>query len=108
MNVLRKSLCAIGLHSGSWSLPGGRCESVRVCTACGKTDENVRHTWGAFAYIVADGCEQIRRCERCGATESRTEHDWGLWFYANTEFNAPQVHKCRRCHETEKTAHTLR
>jgi hypothetical protein len=108
MNVLRKLLCAIGLHSGQWSLPGGRCESVRVCTACGKTDETVRHTWGEFAYVVADGCEQIRRCQRCGTTESRSEHEWGPWLYANTEFNAPQIRRCRRCHETEKTTYTMR
>jgi hypothetical protein len=95
-------------HSGQWSLPGGRCESVRVCTSCGKTDEVVHHTWSEFAYAAADRCEQVRRCHRCGATESRSEHDWGPWQYANTEFNAPQIHRCRRCHETEKTAYTMR
>lgn len=108
MNVLRKLWCATGLHSGQWSLPGVRCESVRVCTACGKTDEKVGHTWGAFAYVTAGRCEQVRRCERCGTTDSRSEHDWGPWLYLNWEYNSPQFHKCRRCHEMEKTVHTMR
>lgn len=108
MNVLRKLTCAVGLHSGPWSSPGGRCESVRACTTCGKTDEVARHTWGGFAYVEADRCEQVRRCERCATTQSRSQHDWGPWRYANTEFGAPQFHRCRRCHEMEKTAYTLR
>jgi hypothetical protein len=108
MNVLSKVGCAIGRHGGQWSLPGGRCESMRVCTACGKTNEIVRHTWSSFAYVDAGRCEQVRRCERCGTAESRSEHDWGPWLYLDTEFNAPQIHRCRRCHETEKTAYTLR
>src|SRR3954452_13274697 len=108
MNILRTLLCAMGLHSGRWSLPGVRCESARLCTACGKSEEKVRHTWGTFAYVDADRCEQVRRCQRCGTTESRSEHDWGPWLNTNTEFNAPQMHRCRRCRETEKTLYTLR
>jgi len=101
-------MCAVGLHSGQWSRPGHRCESERVCRACGNLNEKVRHTWGGFVYVGADRCEQVRRCGRCGTTESRIEHDWGPWLYASTEFSAPQVHRCRRCHETEKTAYTMR
>ncbi|MBM2616303.1 hypothetical protein JIG36_12125 [Actinoplanes sp. LDG1-06] len=108
MNVLRRSLCAAGLHSGPWSHPGARCESTRVCTGCGRNDEVVQHTWGAFAYLAPDRCEQMRRCTRCGTTQTRTQHVWGPWLYANTEFDAPQIHRCRRCHETEKTRYTLR
>ncbi|BEL06009.1 hypothetical protein Q0Z83_042000 [Actinoplanes sichuanensis] len=81
---------------------------MRVCTTCGKTDKIVRHTWGGFSYADAGRCEQVRRCERCATTQSRTRHEWGPWRYANTEFGAPQIHRCHRCHETEKTAYTLR
>jgi hypothetical protein len=108
MIVLRRLTCAVGRHSGQWSVPGGRCESVRVCTTCGKTDEIVRHVWGGFAYTGAGQCEQVRRCGRCATTQSRALHHWGPWRYSNTEFGAPQIHRCRRCHETEKTAYTLR
>ncbi|PWK39856.1 hypothetical protein BC793_121123 [Actinoplanes xinjiangensis] len=108
MIVFRRLLCVAGLHSGPWLLSDGRCESVRVCTACGKTDKIVRHTWGGFVYVDAGRCGQVRRCERCATTQSRTWHAWGPWRYANTEFGAPQIHRCRRCHETEKTAYTLR
>ncbi|GAA2564908.1 hypothetical protein GCM10010435_41770 [Winogradskya consettensis] len=108
MNVLRRMLCSIGLHAGQWFLPGSRCESQRVCTVCGKLSEKVRHSWTEFAYVAAGGCEQVRRCERCSATESRPEHDWGPWFYTNMEFSAPQAHRCRRCHQTEKTIYTMR
>jgi hypothetical protein len=108
MNVLRKLLCKIGLHAGQWSLPGIRCESVRVCAACGKTNERVHHTWGEFAYITTEGCEQVRRCERCATTDSRTEHDWGSWRYLNWEYNSPQFHRCSRCHVTEKSVATMR
>ena len=108
MNVLMNLMCAVGLHSGQGPLPGVRCESKRVCAACGKTDEKADHTWGEFVHVDADRCEQVRCCERCGTAESRTEHDWGPWLYASTDFDAPQTHRCRRCHETEKSAHTMR
>lgn len=107
MNVLRKLLCATGLHTGQWSLPGVRCESVRVCAACGKTSEKAQHTWGECAYVEEGRCEQVRRCRRCGTTESRNQHDWGPWRYLNWEYNSPQFRRCRRCHETEKTVATM-
>jgi hypothetical protein len=108
MNVLRKLMCATGLHSGRWSLPGARCEIVRVCTTCGKADEKFRHTWGEFGYVAADRCDQVRRCQRCGTPDSRTAHDWGPWRYLNWEYNSPQFRRCGRCHETEKTFATMR
>jgi hypothetical protein len=108
MNVLLKLMCAAGLHSGQWSLPGDRCDSVRVCARCGKTDEVFGHTWSGFVHVDTRRCEQLRRCGRCAMTQSRTQHEWGPWRYSNTEFGTPQIHRCRRCHETEKTAYTLR
>ena len=108
MSAFRKIMCRAGLHSGQWSNPGSRCETVRVCDNCGCTDEKSRHTWGLFEYVNSDECDQVRRCRRCGSSESRQEHNWGPWLYLNTEFNSPQVHTCRRCLQTEKTAYTLR
>jgi hypothetical protein len=66
-----------------------------------------RHS-GRFAYVDAGRCEQVRRCGRCAMAQSRAQHVWGPWRYANTEFGAPQFHRCRRCHKTEKTARTRR
>ncbi|MEU8819166.1 hypothetical protein [Actinoplanes sp. NPDC048796] len=106
MNIFRRALCALGRHSGEWSHPGSRCETVRVCAVCGRTEERGRHDWGAFA--AAGGCDRVRRCLRCGATDSWPEHDWGPWLYANTEFNAPQVRECRRCHTRDRTTPTYR
>ena len=108
MNFWAKARCRTGLHSGEWSSPGRRCEIVRVCDACGRQQEKTRHTWGRFAYLAADQCEQTRRCERCGAIETRPVHEWGPWLYLNNELNSPQVHTCRRCHQNERTAYTLR
>jgi hypothetical protein len=108
MNVLRTVMCRIGRHSGQWSLPGARCERVRICTACGTSDEQARHTWGEFAYVDADRCEQLRHCQRCGTTESWTVHEWDPWRYVNWEYNSPQFRTCRRCHEKERTVYTTR
>ena len=108
MGVLTKVRCKAGRHSGEWSHPGRRCEIVRLCDSCGRRDEKTRHVWGRFAYVQAGRCDEIRRCERCGATESRDRHEWGPWLYLNTEMNSPQVHRCRRCHETERSGPTMR
>ncbi|GAA0504890.1 hypothetical protein Ade02nite_70900 [Paractinoplanes deccanensis] len=106
MDILRQALCAMGRHSGEWSHPGSRCETIRTCSACGRTEERSRHDWGDWGY--AGGCEQVRRCLRCGAPDSWPDHDWGPWLYANTEFNSPQVRTCRRCHTSERTSPTYR
>lgn len=108
MSVLGKVLCAAGLHSGTWSYPGRRCETTRTCDRCGRAEEVVRHTWGQYGYGEAGRCDQARRCGRCGSVDHRTTHQWGPWLYLNTEFNSPQFHVCVRCHETERTAPTLR
>ena len=108
MSVFSRIMCKAGLHSGRWSNPGSRCETVRTCDSCGRTEERAHHIWGPFGYAKADECDQIRRCGRCGATESRLEHTWGPWVYLNTEFSSPQGHTCQRCHQTEKTAYTMR
>jgi hypothetical protein len=107
MNLIAKLRCRAGLHSGEWSYPGGRCETVRVCVSCGKLDERSQHAWGRFA-DQAGQCEQIRRCDRCGATEIQPRHEWGPWFYSDNEFNARQIRTCRRCRQTERTAPTGR
>lgn len=44
MNVLRRLLCTIGLHTGQWSFPGVRCESVRVCRRCHETEKTIATT----------------------------------------------------------------
>jgi len=108
MSVVRKALCMIGHHAGEWSEPGVRCEAVRVCASCGKVEQETHHAWGPFNYVSADQCDQVRRCLRCEATEIRTVHEWGPWIYRDNEFNTPQVHRCRRCHESERTRYTLR
>ncbi|MEV4346450.1 hypothetical protein AB0J83_18440 [Actinoplanes sp. NPDC049596] len=108
MSVIGKVLCVAGRHRGQWSYPGRRCESVRVCEVCGRTEERVQHSWGEFAFVVPGGCDRVRRCGRCGATDSWPEHDWGPWRYANWEFNSPQMHTCKRCHATERTSPTYR
>jgi hypothetical protein len=108
MSILSRALCAMGRHSGEWSHPGSRCETTRTCVSCGKQQERARHDWGRFDYVADGQCEQVRRCARCGSTESRTLHDWGPWFYHDEEFTSGQVHTCRRCHETERTAYTMR
>ena len=109
MNVVDALRCKVGRHSGTWSHPGSRCQMVRTCESCGRTEEITRHRWGPFGgYLAPDDCAQIRRCERCGATESRSLHEWGPWLYANTEFTAPQVRTCRRCHRSERTLYTVR
>jgi hypothetical protein len=103
MSVLRKAMCEMGRHSGVWSLPGSRCEIVRICDSCGKREEQTRHLWGRFSYVHANECDQIRRCERCGLTESRSRHEWGPWLYDDEELITTQVHRCRRCHQTGRT-----
>jgi hypothetical protein len=103
MSILRKAACKIGRHSGGWSLPGSRCEIVRICDSCGKLEEKTRHVWGQFSYADDEHCDQIRRCERCGSTESQSRHEWGPWLYYDEELVTAQVHTCRRCHETERT-----
>jgi hypothetical protein len=103
MRVLRKALCSTGRHAGHWSLPGSRCETVRICDSCGKREEHTHHTWGEFRYVGNDRCEQTRRCERCGATESRSTHEWGPWRYADEQLVTAQVRICRRCHQAERT-----
>jgi hypothetical protein len=108
MSILAKLRCKAGLHSGEWSHPGAHCEIARVCSCCGRLDERPRHVWGAFAHVEAARCDQTRRCERCGSTETRPGHEWGPWFYVNDELNSPQGHTCRRCHRSERTAHTMR
>ncbi|UQU61768.1 hypothetical protein COUCH_22280 [Couchioplanes caeruleus] len=108
MSILRSALCAIGRHRGQWSNPGRRCEAERVCEECGRREERTRHTWGPFAYVAPGRCEQSRRCERCAATETITAHEWGPWFYYENEITTPQIHTCRRCHESERTAYTVR
>jgi hypothetical protein len=108
MSILAKVRCKTGLHSGTWSHPGARCEMVRVCDACGKVEEKPHHVWGQFGYLDAGRCDQTRRCDRCGSTETRSRHEWGPWTYVNTEFNSPQAHTCRRCRLTERTAYTMR
>ena len=108
MNALAKAMCKAGLHSGAWSHPGQQCEIVRVCDSCGKADEKSRHVWGDFAYRAAGQCEQTRRCQRCGSAQTQLTHDWGPWSYVNNELNSPQVHTCRRCHQSERTAFTMR
>jgi hypothetical protein len=108
MRPLSRARCAAGLHSGEWTLPGTRCETVRICSSCGKREEQTQHVWSDFDYAAADQCAQSRRCERCGSTDSRTQHEWGPWLYLNGEFTSPQFHRCRRCHQTERTQYTLR
>jgi hypothetical protein len=108
MSILATLRCNAGRHSGAWSHPGSRCEIMRICDSCGKLEEQTHHLWGPFAYLEADQCEQTRRCERCGSTQSRSSHEWGPWLYLNTEFTSPQVHTCRRCHQTERTNYTMR
>lgn len=108
MNVVAKLKCRAGRHSGEWSSPGSHCEIVRICSSCGKREEENRHNWGAFGFVENGGCEQTRRCARCGSTESRSSHEWGPWLYLNGEFTSPQTHTCRRCGQTERTAYTLR
>jgi hypothetical protein len=103
MSILSRALCMAGHHSGEWSHPGSRCESVRVCASCGKVDERTHHVWGQFDYVDPGRCEQVRRCERCGSAESRPWHQWGPWVYADEELITAQVHTCRRCHESERT-----
>ena len=108
MSVLRKAMCKMGRHSGEWSFPGSRCETVRVCDSCGKLEEKTHHIWGQFRYVNADQCDQTRRCERCGLTETQLKHLWGPWLYQNSEFNSPQVRTCQRCRKTERTIYTMR
>ena len=108
MTILRSTLCAIGRHHGDWSLPGARCETTRVCASCGTAEERTRHVWGEFGYAGDGRCEQTRRCERCGSAQSRTLHDWGPWLYLTMEFDSPQAHTCRRCHDSERTRPTLK
>ena len=108
MNALAKAKCKARLHSGAWSHPGERCEIVRVCDSCGKVEEKSRHLWGDFVYLAAGQCEQTRRCERCGSAQTQLTHDWGPWSYVNNELNSPQVHTCRRCRQSERTAFTMR
>jgi hypothetical protein len=103
MSVLGRARCGMGRHSGEWSLPGRRCESVKICDSCGKRVERTRHVWGDFHYVDDGRCEQTRRCERCAATESRLSHRWGPWVYADDELVTAQLHTCRRCHEIERT-----
>ncbi|WP_433384703.1 hypothetical protein ACQPZX_24275 [Actinoplanes sp. CA-142083] len=96
-------LCKVGRHSGAWSLPGSRCEIVRICDSCGKREEQTRHTWSPFGYVSEGRCDQMRRCERCGSAESRLRHEWGPWLYLDDEMVTAQVHTCRRCRESERT-----
>lgn len=103
MSILRKAMCAAGRHQGDWSLPGGRCESVRVCPSCGTAEERARHVWGPYLYLADRRCDQGRRCIRCGAMRIRERHDWGPWRYADDALVTAQVHTCRRCHRTERT-----
>jgi hypothetical protein len=103
MSVLRSAICKLGRHSGDWSLPGSRCETVRICDACGERQEQTHHTWGPFGYVEDHRCDQIRRCERCGSTESLSRHDWGPWLYQDEQLVTAQVHTCRRCHRSEQT-----
>src|SRR5690349_7234457 len=103
MSVLGKAMCRLGRHTGVWSLPGSRCEIVRVCESCGKAEGKSRHSWGQFSYADQDHCDEIRRCERCGTTESRLRHEWGPWLYLDEELVTAQFHTCRRCHQTERT-----
>jgi len=108
MTILTRARCLAGLHSGQWSLPGRRCETLRVCDSCGERQERTHHVWGPFDYVRADECDQVRRCERCGSTQSQSRHEWGPWLYLNTEMNSPQFHTCARCHQSERTAYTMR
>lgn len=103
MSALRSAICKLGRHSGAWTLPGSRCETVRICDACGKRQEQTHHTWGPFGYVEDHRCDQIRRCERCGSTESRSRHEWGPWLYQDAQLVTAQVHTCRRCHRSERT-----
>jgi hypothetical protein len=103
MSILRKAMCSAGRHSGQWSLPGRRCEIVRICDSCGSREEQARHVWGRFDHVNAGQCDQVRRCDRCGAAQSRSLHQWGPWLYADDEIVTAQVHTCRRCHHTERT-----
>jgi hypothetical protein len=103
MRVLTKALCRMGRHSGAWSLPGSRCEVVRVCDCCGEREEETHHVWGQFSYVGPGQCDQTRRCQRCGSTESRSRHQWGPWVYLDEELVTAQVHTCRRCHQREQT-----
>ena len=108
MGIWAKAECKLGRHRGQWSHPGGHCEIVRVCDACGTEERRSQHVWSRFDYLEAERCEQTRRCDRCGVTQLRTEHEWGPWYYLSDEFSSPQVHTCRRCHLSEHTAYTMR
>jgi hypothetical protein len=108
MSGLRTAMCVIGRHSGDWSLPGSRCDIVRVCSSCGKREEQTRHVWGQFSYVDDERCDQVRRCERCGSTESRAWHEWGPWLYQNLESDSPQIRTCLRCRQAERSSHTMR
>jgi hypothetical protein len=103
MSLFGKAKCTMGRHSGAWSLPASRCEIVRTCDSCGKVEERSRHSWGQFGYVAGDQCDEVRRCQRCGMTESRVRHEWGPWLYLDEEVVTAQFHKCRRCHQTERT-----
>ncbi|HEX5199173.1 MAG TPA: hypothetical protein VFW27_04450 [Actinoplanes sp.] len=95
--------CRLGRHSGTWSLPGSRCEIVRICDSCGRRAERTRHTWSPFGYVAEDRCDQVRRCERCGSAESRLRHVWGPWLYLDEQIVTAQTHTCQRCGESERT-----
>jgi hypothetical protein len=103
MSALRSAICKLGWHTGDWSLPGSRCETVRFCDGCGKRQEQTHHVWGKFGYLEDHRCDQIRRCDRCRSMESRIRHDWGPWLYQDDELVTAQVHSCRRCHRIEQT-----
>ena len=108
MSILTSIRCKTGHHAGQWSFSGSHCAAVRSCESCGTREQRTRHAWLPFAYVEAGRCDQVRRCERCGATQSRRVHVWGPWFYRDNELNTPQVHTCTRCHESERTAYTMR
>ena len=108
MSIWTRAACAVGRHSGEWSLPGDRCETVRICDSCGKLEKKWQHIWSPFGYVAANQCDQTRRCDRCGSAQTRSAHEWGPWVYVNNEVNSPQAHTCRRCHRNERTAYTMR
>ena len=108
MSIWATAMCMLGRHTGQWSPPDDRCESVRACLSCGTVDVRKRHPWGGFEYLTSDRCDQRRQCHRCDSTQARVQHAWGGWRYRNEQQHTGQVRTCTRCGEQQRTRYTLR
>ena len=79
MSVLRKAMCKIGRYSGEWSLPGSRCEIVRICDSCGKLEEETHHASSPhMSTMPQDRTDHLHKALTGGDVEVRPTHSTRL------------------------------